>query len=76
MKSKLKKYAWGTLYGLILTAFTVYVMLDTFVITRVYVPVTPPPSSGTATTERETEESSTWIEVTLPDPSEDRKSVV
>ena len=70
MKSKLKKYAWGALYGLILTAFTVYVMLDTFVITRVYVPVTPP-TSGTATTEWETEESSTWIEVTLPDPSDE-----
>ena len=33
----MKKYLWGIIYGLILTAFTVYVLLDTFVITRVYI---------------------------------------
>lgn len=32
----MKKYIWGILYGVLLTAFTVYVLLDTFVITRVY----------------------------------------
>ena len=32
----LKKYLWGICYGIFLTAFTVYVMLDTFVIARVY----------------------------------------
>jgi len=32
----MKKYIWGILYGIILTVFTIYVMLDTFVITRVY----------------------------------------
>ncbi len=32
----MKKYIWGILYGIVLTAFTGYVLLDTFVITRVY----------------------------------------
>ena len=41
----MKKYLWGILYGLILTAFTCYVLLDTFVITRVYT-VVPPENSG------------------------------
>ena len=35
----MKKYIWGIIYGILLTAFTVYVMLDTFVITRVYTDV-------------------------------------
>lgn len=32
----MKKYIWCILYGLLLTAFTAYVMLDTFVIVREY----------------------------------------
>ena len=32
----MKKYGWGIVYGLLLTLFTVYVLLDTFVIARVY----------------------------------------
>lgn len=43
----MKKYLWGLLFGLGLAAFTVYLLLDTFVIARVYVP-----ASGT---EAETE---------------------
>lgn len=35
----MKKYAWGILYGILLTAFTAYVLLDTFVIPRVYTTV-------------------------------------
>lgn len=35
----MKKYLWGIFYGLLLTAFTVYVLMDTFVITRVYTTV-------------------------------------
>lgn len=35
----MKKYFWGLLYSLGLAAFTVYLLLDTFVIARVYVPV-------------------------------------
>ncbi|MBO5228837.1 MAG: phosphodiester glycosidase family protein [Lachnospiraceae bacterium] len=35
----LKKYGWAVFYGVLLTVFTLYVVLDTFVITRVYVPV-------------------------------------
>lgn len=32
------KKVWGIIYGLLLTAFTVYVLMDTFVIARVYTP--------------------------------------
>ncbi len=32
----MKKYIWGILYGILLTAFTGYVLFDTFVITKVY----------------------------------------
>lgn len=32
----MKKYIWGVLYALLLTGFTVYVLMDTFVIARVY----------------------------------------
>lgn len=39
----MKKYLWGILYGSILTIFTVYVLLDTFVITRIH---TSMPSEG------------------------------
>lgn len=35
----MKKYLWGILYGLLLTAFSVYILLDTFVITRIYTTV-------------------------------------
>jgi len=38
-----KKYTWAILYTIILTAFTTYAALDTFVITRVY---TTTPSGG------------------------------
>ncbi|MDO4547183.1 MAG: phosphodiester glycosidase family protein [Clostridia bacterium] len=34
-----RKYAWAIIYGLLLTAFTVYISLDTFVITRIYAQV-------------------------------------
>ena len=47
----LKKYGWAIFYGLLLTAFTLYVVLDTFVITRVYVPA--PVEQPTATTEQQ-----------------------
>jgi len=42
-----KKYIWGIGYGFILTLFTIYVLLDTFVIVRVYTAV-PPQSMGIA----------------------------
>ncbi len=38
---KRKHDLWGILYGFLLTGFTVYLLLDTFVIARVYLPVTP-----------------------------------
>ncbi|MCD7905524.1 MAG: phosphodiester glycosidase family protein [Clostridiales bacterium] len=34
-----KKYVWAVMYGLALTGFTAYTLLDTFVIKRVYQPV-------------------------------------
>ncbi len=37
----MKRYIWGFFYGLMLTAFSVYVLLDTFVITKVYQQETP-----------------------------------
>ncbi len=36
----MKKYGWGIVYGVLLTLFTAYVLLDTFVIARVYTGVT------------------------------------
>ena len=44
---KIKKKLWGILYGCLLTGFTIYVLLDTFVITRVYTNI----SSGNSDTE-------------------------
>ena len=35
----MKRYGWGIVYGVLLTLFTVYVLLDTFVIARVYTTV-------------------------------------
>ena len=40
-----KKFTWAILYGLLLVSFTLYVALDTFVITRVY-SVLPTDESG------------------------------
>ena len=36
-----KKYFWAALYSILLAAFTLYVVMDTFVITRVYAVVQP-----------------------------------
>ncbi len=38
---KWKKHLWGILYGLALAGFTAYVLMDTFVIARVYTQVAP-----------------------------------
>lgn len=43
----MKKCIWGIIYGILLTAFTVHVMLDTFVITCVYT-VVPPDEEGSS----------------------------
>lgn len=42
----MKKYGWGIVYGVLLTLFSVYVLLDTFVIARVYT-VVPQGNAGT-----------------------------
>lgn len=33
---KVKKYLWGIIFGIILTSYTAYILLDTFVIERIY----------------------------------------
>ncbi len=48
-----RKYIWGLCYGLILVSFTVYVLLDTFVIARVYTDI--PVEDGTASSLEERE---------------------
>lgn len=46
---KLKRHWFPIFYGLLLTAFTAYILLDTFVIGRVYTQITaPPPTSPTS----------------------------
>lgn len=47
----MKKCSWGISYGILLSAFTVYVLLDTFVLPRVY--QTVPPGGSAAADERE-----------------------
>lgn len=42
----MKKYLFGIIYGVVLAAFTVYALLDTFVIVRVYGEA--PPAGGTS----------------------------
>lgn len=51
----MKKYIWGLVYGVLLTAFTVYVILDTFVIARVYTEV-PQENAGHTDTGKVTED--------------------
>ena len=46
----MKKYIWGIFYGILLTSFTVFVLLDTFVITRVYTAVPNSDNSNSRTT--------------------------
>ncbi len=41
-----KKFAWAIIYMILLTAFTIYVILDTFIITDVYTVVTPDNNSS------------------------------
>ena len=46
----MKKGFWFAIgYGLLLTAFTAYVLMDSFTISRVYAPVPPPPTFQPAT---------------------------
>ncbi len=46
---KLKKHWWAILYSLLLSAFTVYIALDTFVIATVYQAVEEAPSTDSVT---------------------------
>lgn len=55
VESKMKKHIFVFLYGIVLTAFTVYILLDTFVISRVYRNV-PENDSGSITVTEQTEE--------------------
>ncbi len=51
----MKKYLWCIIYCLILTAFTAYVLLDTFVITRVYVTIPSDDDSSLSTVTESTD---------------------
>ncbi len=53
----MKKYTYGIIYTLLLVAFTAYLLLDTFVITRVY-EVLPPESTAEQSQDNISEESS------------------
>ena len=57
----MKQRLWGVLYGVLLTAFTAYVLLDTFVIERVYQTV---PSEGEGAVTVSSMESSAVSETT------------
>ena len=57
----MKKYLWGIIYGAVLAAFTVYILMDTFVIARVY--------SSVSSNESKTNESVTQNAVALSDNS-------
>lgn len=46
----MKKYIWGIIYGTLLTAFTLYILMDTFVIPRVYSDAPPPSPTPTVST--------------------------
>ena len=52
---KLKKFLWAVIFTVVLTSFTVYVTLDTFVIARVYETPVQPETSQTVTKSAETE---------------------
>lgn len=59
----MRKYLWGIIYGLFLTAFTVYVLMDTFVITRVYTTVPSEDSNNSSLIENndDTEDTSSVV---------------
>lgn len=70
----MKKHIWGILYGILLTAFTVYVMLDTFVITRVYTDLSQNGDNSSSVISKDEGDDGTEIEhdsssVTLTDHS-------
>lgn len=55
----MKKYLFGVLYGLLLTSFTAYVLLDTFVISHVYENVSQVQEADVSATETEVTEGTT-----------------
>lgn len=74
---KFKKYLWGILYGFLLTAFTVYILMDTFVITRVYTPAPSDSSGQNSISDRRDAslpENSTDSKASLPENSTDSKA--
>ena len=75
-----KKYLWAFIYGFILTAFTVYALLDTFVIARVYEvpvqPVTVAETESDAITETDTEKQTETEKNTETDPETETEPVI
>ncbi|MDD3193060.1 MAG: phosphodiester glycosidase family protein [Oscillospiraceae bacterium] len=73
-----KKYLWAVVYSVLLTAFTTYVALDTFVIARVYTMVQPAqkqtepsaPSAGVSDVAQSVADSSSLSETGVPVVSE------
>lgn len=67
---KLKRYLWALCYGLLLTAFSAYILLDTFVIGRVYtqiavrVPTSPTLNETPVITENSYSDSNISITIT------------
>ena len=51
----MKKHLWGIIFGIILTVFTCYVLMDTFVITRVYATVQSEDTTQVSMTENNNE---------------------
>ena len=64
----LKKYIWGILYGFLLTVFTGYVLLDTFVITKVYQTV-PQEKESTDVIEQGDNDTGSYESVSRPQES-------
>ncbi len=66
----MRKYIFGWIYGVILAAFTLYLILDTFVIVRVYQVVQPPQFSWESSADA-SENSEESEETSIADSSEE-----
>ena len=72
-----KRHWWAILYSIVLTAFTIYLIMDTFVVARVYaaVPQTQSNVSG-ETNPAERQDSSSAADSTSISPASDADTVV
>ena len=72
---RIRKYIWGICYGLILIAFTGYVLLDTFVIKQVYSAV-PSEDSQIAGTDMDTQEEISHRQEDINTPNDQSDALV